>query len=218
MNRFESWFCKILFEPIVNRILIKEVKGLENVPKRNFILAANHQSHLDEIATGYVAVPKRFHFIGQTDRYHGLTKMFLDVIYFLAGVIPINRKSEESKKKAFKKAIEVLKAGDVLIVYPEGTRSRTGKMGEGKPGVAKLFLETGVPILPVGIKGTFDVWPPKGKLKMKRVVKINVGNLLDFKKEFKEAKKLELNSKEYKDLSKKMTEHIMEEIKNLIPE
>jgi 1-acyl-sn-glycerol-3-phosphate acyltransferase len=217
MNRFGSWFCKIFFTPIIRKVLIEEVRGLENVPKRNFILVSNHQSHLDEIATGFVAVPKRFHFIGQTDRYSGFTKIFLYVVYFLAGVIPLNRKSGESKKRVLKKAIEVLKEGDVLIVYPEGTRSRTGKMGEGKPGMAKIFLETGVPILPVGIKGTFDVLPPKGKLKMKRVVKVNIGEILDFKEEFEKGKKLKFNSKEYKDLAKRITDNIMEEIKKLIP-
>jgi len=104
MNRAVSWFCKVFLKPIVDKFLIKEVKGVKNVPmERNFILVANHQSHLDHITTAYVCVPKRFHIIGQVDRYSGLTKLFLYLIYFIAGVIHLNRKNEESKKKQLKK-------------------------------------------------------------------------------------------------------------------
>jgi len=97
MNRFLSWFCKIFLKPIVDFIFVKEVKGLENLPKKNFILAANHQSHLDQIFTAYVAVPRRFHMIGQIDRYNEklITKFLRDFIYFIGGVIPLDRKYEK---------------------------------------------------------------------------------------------------------------------------
>ncbi|HDM31780.1 MAG TPA: hypothetical protein ENG32_00185, partial [bacterium] len=90
MNRVLSWFCKIFIKPIVDFIFVKEVKGLENLPEKNFILASNHQSHLDQIFTGYLAVPRRFHMIGQIDRYNEklITKFLRDFIYFIAGVIP----------------------------------------------------------------------------------------------------------------------------------
>jgi 1-acyl-sn-glycerol-3-phosphate acyltransferase len=52
MNLFVSWFCKIFIKPIVGFLFIREVKGLENIPKGNFILASNHQSHLDWIVCG----------------------------------------------------------------------------------------------------------------------------------------------------------------------
>jgi len=216
MNRAGSWFCKIFLKPVVDRFLIKEVKGLENIPKTNFILAANHQSHLDQIATAYVCVPRRFHMIGQTDSYSGLVKLFLYIVYFLAGVIPLNRQSEESKKRVIEKARKVLEGGDILIIYPEGTRTRTGEIQKGKSGVAKIFLKTGVPILPVGIKGTFELLPPGGKLKIKRFVKINVGKPLYFKNEFEEARNLDCNSKEYETILQKITNKIMEQIEQLI--
>ncbi|XOA42723.1 MAG: lysophospholipid acyltransferase family protein [Candidatus Nealsonbacteria bacterium] len=215
MNRAVSWFCKIFLAPVVKKLLIKEVKGWKNIPKGNFILATNHQSHLDELATGYVCVPRRYHFIGQTDSYTGPTKFLLYILYFIAGVIPLNRKCEESKKRAVKKAIEVLKKGDILIIYPEGTRTRTGKIGRGKWGTARIFLETGVPILPAGIKGTFELMPPGKKFKIKKIIKINIGKPLYFKEEFEKAKNLNKNSKEYRFLLQKITNKIMGEISNL---
>lgn len=216
MNRVVSWFCQIFLKPLVNKFLVKEVKGLENIPKENFILAANHQSHLDQITTSYVCVPRRFHMIGQTDKYHGLTKLFLYIIYSIGGVIPLNRQSEESKKKAIREAIRVLKKGDILVIYPEGTRTRTGEIQEGKLGVAKIFLQTGVPILPVGIKGNFNLMPPgSGVPKIKRIIEINIGKPLYFKEELEKAKSLNCDSKEYKDLLQKITEKVMEEISNL---
>ncbi|MCD6094558.1 1-acyl-sn-glycerol-3-phosphate acyltransferase [bacterium] len=212
MNRAVSWFCNIFIKPIVYFLFIQKVKGKENIPKKNFILASNHQSHLDWIADGYICVPRRFRFIGQVDRYSGLLGIARDILYFITGTIRLNRKSEVSKKKVIEEAINSLKNGDILILYPEGTRSRTGEMGKGKWGVARFFLETGVPILPVGIKGTFELLPPGGKLKIKRIVKINIGKPLFFKKEFEEAKKIDKDSKRYKEILQTITNRLMEEI------
>jgi len=212
MNRAVSWFCNIFIKPIVYLLFIQKVEGKENIPKKNFILASNHQSHLDWIADGYICVPRRFRFIGQVDRYSGLLGMARDVLYFITGTIRLNRKSEVSKKKVIEEAINSLKNGDILILYPEGTRSRTGEMGKGKWGVARFFLETGVPILPVGIKGTFELLPPGGKLKIKRIVRINIGRPLFFKKEFEEAKKIDKDSKRYKEILQTITNRLMEEI------
>lgn len=219
MNKVGSWFCKIFLKPIVDKFLIKKVNGLENVPRKgNFILVANHQSHLDHIATAYICVPRRFHMIGQVDRYNrGLVRVFRDLIYFIAGVIPLNRENEESKKKAIEEAIKVLKMGDILIIYPEGTRSRTGQIQEGKCGAAKIFLKTGIPILPVGIKGVFELLPPGKKIpKIKRNIEINIGKPLYFEEEFRKGENLNENSEGYQEILQKITKKIMEEITNLI--
>ena len=215
MNRALSWFCKIFLKPIIGKLLIKEVRGWENIPKGNFILAANHQSHLDEIATAYICVPRRYHFIGQVDNFKGVGKVFIYIFYFITGVIPIDRKSEESRKKVIKEAIRVLKKGDILIIYPEGTRTRTGEMGEGRLGVARIFLETGVPILPVAVKGTFELMPPGKKPKIKKVVKINIGKPLYFKEELERIRKAGWNSKKNKQILVKITDKLMRDIASL---
>ena len=131
MNRFVSLLCYIFLKPIVKILFIKEVKGWENIPKRNFILAPNHSSHLDQLVTGYVCVPRKFHYIGQIDRNQGTDRILLQILYTVAGVIRVHRKNEESKKEAVEKSIEVLKKGASLIIYPEGTRTRNGKWVKG---------------------------------------------------------------------------------------
>lgn len=217
MNSLMSWFCKIFIKPLVDKFLIQEVKGQEHIPKTGFILASNHQSHLDWIACGCLCVPKRFTFMGQTDAYTGLLGFGRDFLYFISGIIRLNRKDETSKKMALEQAVGFLKKGDIVIIYPEGTRSRTGKIQKGKWGIAKIFLRTGVPILPVGIQGTFELFPPgrsrRGKIiKIKRIIKINIGNPLYFKEEFEKAKKINQDSEEYKQILIKITDKVMEKI------
>jgi len=217
MNRIVSWFCHIFIKPIVKILFIKEVKGWKNIPKGPFILAPNHSSHLDQLATGYICVPRKFHYIGQIDRYQGSDRILLNILYFVAGVIRVHRKNEESKKEAVEKSIEVLKKGASLIIYPEGTRTRNGKMGEGKSGIAKIFLKSRVPILPIGIKGTFELMPPgTGFPKIKREVKINIGKPLFFEEELEMAKNLAEDSIEYQEILEKITQKVMEEIASLV--
>ena len=215
MNPLLAWFCKIFLAPLVKILFIKEIKGQEFIPRRNFILVSNHTSYLDIIFDAYLSVPRKFHFIGQIEGFKIPLRWLIAALYFLSGVISLNRKEENSREEVVKKAIEVLKKRDVLIIYPEGRRSVTGEIEEGKFGTAKIFLKTGVPILPAAIKGAFELLPPHGKLKIKRIVKINVGKPLFFEKEFKEAQNLDENSEEYKEILEKITIQIMEEIKKL---
>ncbi len=210
-----AWICKLSTVPLFNLLFVKEIKGKENLPKRNFILISNHQSYLDLQIDGSLCVPKRFHFIGQVDSWKGIAGFFVKLYYKIAGVIPLDRKNEGSRKAVIQKAVEVLKKGEILIMYPEGTRSKNGGLQEGKLGTAKIFLETGVPILPVGIKGTFELMPPHGKFKIKKEVKVNIGKPLFFEEELKEAKNLDKSSKEYPQILQKVTDKIMKEISNL---
>jgi len=217
MNKIVSWFCKIFLKPIVKFLFIKKVTGEKNIPKRNFILAPNHSSHLDQLVTGFVCVPRKFHYIGQIDRYQGTDRFLLKILYTIAGVIRVHRENNESKKEAIEKSIQVLKRGASLIIYPEGTRTRNGKIGEGKPGIAKIFLKTGVPILPVGIKGVFELMPPGTSFpKIKREVMINIGKPLFFEEELIKAQEISCDSTEYREILEKITQKVMAEIVSLV--
>lgn len=216
MNSALSWFSKIFLKPIVNLLFIKEIRGLENLPKSNFILAVNHQSHLDQIAAGFVCVPRKFTFLGQIDKYSGFQAFLRNLVYKIAGVIPVHRYDEESKKRAILECIERIKKGEILVIYPEGTRSKDGKIHEGRPGIAKIYLKTGVPILPVAFKGTFDLMPVgKSFPKIKRIVKINIGEPLEFKEDLEKAKNLDCDSKEFKEICQKITNEVMKKITQL---
>jgi len=215
MNKILSFILKFTLAPLIGFIFIKETKGRSNFPDRNVILASNHQSYLDILLCGYVCVPRKYTHIGQVDRENKGWSWFRDGIYSLGEVIPVNRKDNESKNQAFSKAVEFLKKGYSLVIYPEGTRTRTGEVGNGKWGIAKFFLETGVPILPMGIKGAFELFPPGEKPRVKKNIRLNIGQPIFFKEEFEAAKEMNRNSKEYEDICIKITEKVMEEIKKL---
>ena len=181
----------------------------------NCILAQNHLSHLDWLIDGYLCAPRRFTFIGQVDKMTGVMGFLRDMLYGYAEVIPVNRKDKESKKRAIGKAIEMLKQGYCLIIYPEGTRSKDGQLHEFKPGVAKLHLESAVPVLPVAIEGTYELMPPGQKLKIKKIVTVSIGKPLDFLKEREEAKNLDKNSQEYYSLCSSVAKKIEDEVRLL---
>jgi len=218
MNKIVSLFCKIFLAPIVIILFIKGVKGKGNFPKRNFILASNHQSYLDIIISAYACVPKKFVFIGQVDKGKGILAVLRDVIYFIGGVIRLNRHDENSKKKAVDSALSHLRKGYSLIIYPEGKRSIDGSVQKGKWGVAKMFLQTGVPIVPAGISGAYELFPPKGKMKIKRNITMKIGEPLYFKEYFEKSKGLDPDSEEYKQICIDITNELMESIKQLVYE
>jgi 1-acyl-sn-glycerol-3-phosphate acyltransferase len=218
MNKAVSIFCKIFVAPLVGILLIKEVKGRKNIPGSNFILASNHQSYLDIVACGYICVPRVFTFIGQVDKGKGIAGMLRDFFYFLGGVIRLNRKDDNSKKQVFNEAVEVINKGSSLVIYPEGTRTKTGEIQQGKWGVAKIFLKTGAPVLPLGINGAFEMLSPSGKVSLKRMIRLNIGKPIYFREEFEKAKNISVESEEYKNLCISITNRIMEEIKKLVYE
>lgn len=210
MSKLVSWLCKIFLGPIVKGFFIKEIRGLENIPKTNFILASNHLSYFDVLADGYLLVPRRFSFIGQIDGFGGVIKWFIRLSYFIFGVVPLNRNSQQSRAEAVDKAIEALNKGKILVIYPEGTRSLDGRIREGKIGLAKIFLKTGKPILPVALLGTASA----GR-RIKKTVRINIGQPLYFEAEFEKAKNFDKHSKEYEKILKEITDRVMSKIKEL---
>ena len=129
------------------------IVGVERVPRSGpFLLVANHCSQLDPPllgwATGY-QVDRIVHFMAKEEMRHW------PVIGWLAdrsGVFFVRR--GEGDRAAQRLALELLGAGKPVGVFPEGTRSRDGRMREGKAGVTLLAMRAGVPILPVGIAGT----------------------------------------------------------------
>ena len=208
----------ILGKP-VREILIKDINGWENIPaKGNFILASNHLSHMDWFMSGYIITPRKFTFIAQVDQYRGFKKLWRNLIYFYGGIIPINRKSDESKKQAIDTAIKMLGQGYCVVIYPEGGRAYDGVMRDFKPGVGKLHLDSGVSVLPAAFAGTQELMPPHGRLKFKKAAKINIGKPLSFGREIIAAAKLDKESHEYHQLCYNVAKQIEEEVRKLSKE
>lgn len=126
--------------------------GLRNVPKRGaLVLAPNHFSQMDHFFVGV--------FLRRKIRFMAKSQMFgppvLTYIYKHGGVFPVRRGHHD--EEAFKTAFELIDQGEMLLVYAEGGRSRSSELGEPKPGIGRIGLESGVPIVPVAIHGSAKV-------------------------------------------------------------
>jgi len=121
------------------------------------ILAANHASNLDAVVIGSELIPRlgrRIHWLGKKELFAW------PVVGWAAangGVHPVDR--DAADVEAFRLAKRILDEGQVLFVFPEGTRSADGALQEARDGVAVLALRTGAPIVPLGIAGSSAVWP-----------------------------------------------------------
>jgi 1-acyl-sn-glycerol-3-phosphate acyltransferase len=156
-------------------ILIYRVRaiGIANVPRMGaLVLAPNHFSQMDHFFVG-VYLRRKIRFMAKSQLFG---PPVLTYIYKHGGVFPVRRGHKD--EEAFETAYELLDQGEMLLVYAEGGRSRSGEMGEPKPGVGRIALESGVPIVPVAIHGSARVRGWK-RLRFPRVT-IEFGKPLSF--------------------------------------
>lgn len=137
------------------------VEGLENVPATGgAIIAGNHLSVADELFLGAV-VPRHIAFWAKSEYFTGtgLRGWVSRSVLGGLGAIRVERGGGRAALSAFDGAIPVLKAGDLVAIYPEGTRSPDGRLYRGRTGAARLALAANVPIIPVGMINTEKVQP-----------------------------------------------------------
>lgn len=135
-------------------------EGLEHIPASGgAILAPNHTSVLDSFFVPLV-VGRAMTYVGKAEYMDDWKTKYL---FPAMGMIPIDRSGGDASKRALDAAACVLERGELFGIYPEGTRSRSGKLHKGHTGVARLALRTGSPIVPVGIIGAVDVQPPEAR-------------------------------------------------------
>src|SRR3989338_8188541 len=200
---------KILLVPIF-KLWIRDVDGLENLPiGKPFILAPNHSSYMEHMLISSIIVPKlgkKLYFIAKKEHFEGISQKSWHRIWTrYVGYIPIDR--SKGGEKALKRAVSYLQRGEVIVVYPEGTRTLTGKIQKGKTGVARLALWAKVPVVPLGIIGTFKILP-KGKMIPKlRKAAFKFGKTMYFSKYY--------NKRVTKNMLRAITNSIMNEIARL---
>jgi len=123
--------------------------GLENVPKEGpLVLAPNHFSQMDHFFVG-VYLRRKIRFMAKSQLFG---PPVLTYIYKHGGVFPVRRGHRD--EEAFETVRQLLAQGEMLLVYAEGGRSRSQHLGEPKPGIGRIALESGAPIVPVAIKGS----------------------------------------------------------------
>jgi 1-acyl-sn-glycerol-3-phosphate acyltransferase len=158
------------------------VTGRENVPATGpVILASNHLSFIDSIAIPLVA-PRRVGYLAKAEYWQGSgVKGWLQRAVFTAlGALPVERGTHRAAQAALDTALGVLEPGGAFGIYPEGTRSRDGRLHRGKTGVAWLALTADCPVVPVAVRGTDRVQPVGAGWPRPHRVQITFGEPLTF--------------------------------------
>jgi 1-acyl-sn-glycerol-3-phosphate acyltransferase len=166
-----------LASPPVRRLLRPLVDGLEHVPRRGgVLLAANHLSNLDNYLLSSVS-PRPPWYLGKRELARGLFGAFNVAM----GMVPIDRGTGD--RGAIDRLIEVLRDGEVVAMFPEGTRSPTGELFRFRSGIARIAVAACVPVVPVGLLGTALVWPRGGRPRVRRpargALEVRFGPALD---------------------------------------
>ncbi|MEV8149046.1 lysophospholipid acyltransferase family protein [Arthrobacter sp. NPDC080073] len=204
------WVMKRIFlGPLLKLLFRPWVKGLDNVPHDGAaILASNHLSFSDSIFMP-VMVPRRVSFLAKSEYFTGtglkgrLTAMF----FRLTNQLPMDRSGGAASELSLQAGRDVLAAGGLLGIYPEGTRSPDAKLYRGKVGVAKLALQTRVPVVPVAMIGTEKVQPIGKRLPTIRRIGIIFGQPLDFSRYY--------GQEEDRSVQRAVTDEIMYELMRL---
>jgi len=175
------WIVRIL-RPAVMVLTRRDWRGVENLPDGGFVLAPNHVSHTDPVLLGHFLVDN-----GIAPRYLAKASLFevpvLGRLVRAAGQIPV-RRGTDAATDAFAAAVGAVQAGQVVVIYPEGTITRDPDLWPmvGRTGAARVSLMTGCPVIPVAQWGPQDVLAPYAKrphLFPRRTIQIRVGRPVD---------------------------------------
>jgi len=164
----------LVLKPLTHALYRPRITGTANVPPTGgVLLASNHFSFIDSFAIP-LAAPRKVRFLAKDDYFTGTgvtataRREFMQTI----GAIPVDRRSSRAAQESLDAALEVLRAGEAFVIYPEGTRSRDGRLYRGRTGVAFLALTAGVPVVPVALTGTANIQPIGSRFP--RVAKVSV--------------------------------------------
>ncbi|QFZ77701.1 1-acyl-sn-glycerol-3-phosphate acyltransferase [Streptomyces fagopyri] len=172
----------VLLGPLLRLVFRPRTEGLEHIPSSGAaIVAGNHLSFSDHFLLPAI-LKRRITFLAKAEYFTGPgIKGRLTAAFFRsAGQIPVDRSGKEAGQAAIREGLGVLSRGELLGVYPEGTRSHDGRLYKGKVGVAVMALRAGVPVVPCAMIGTFEAQPPGQKIPNLHPVVIRFGEPLDF--------------------------------------
>jgi 1-acyl-sn-glycerol-3-phosphate acyltransferase len=152
----------------------RTVRGWEHVPKKGaYILACNHISNLDPPIMG-ISTPRRLHFMAKIELFENpLRGWWLKKLW----AFPVKR--GEADFGALKQALKALKAGEPVLLFPEGTRRKGDEMLKPQPGSGFLAIKSKAPIVPVLVKGSDNVMPPGAKFFRRAPVTVTYGKPFD---------------------------------------
>ena len=177
------WVVKAILGPFLALIFRPWAEGIDNVPREGpAIIASNHLSFADHFF-GPLPLPRKVTFLAKSEYFtgRGLKGLLKKAFFSGVGGIPLDRAGGRASERAINTGLRVLAQGKLLGIYPEGTRTPDGRLYRGKTGVARLALESGAPVIPCAMLGTFDLMP-SGKFipRLRYRPGVRFGKPLDF--------------------------------------
>jgi 1-acyl-sn-glycerol-3-phosphate acyltransferase len=177
------WVVKAVLAPVLRVLFRPWAEGAENVPRTGpAILASNHLSFSDHFFAP-LPIPRKVVFLAKSEYFtgRGIKGLFSKAFFSGVGQIPVDRSGGEASERALATGLRVLANGQLLGIYPEGTRTPDGRLFRGKTGVARLALEARVPVIPCAMVGGFEFQPP-GRITPRLRVRpgVRFGEPLDF--------------------------------------
>jgi len=172
--------------PLAKVVWRPTVEGLENLPPTGpVIVASNHRSFADSMVIPIVT-PRQVVFLAKEDYFTGTgVKGALQRAWFEGmGMVPVDRDDTKAALASLDIALDVLRQGKAFGIYPEGTRSRDGRLYRGRTGVAHLALTSGAPVVPVGLTGTEHLQPVGSTLPRLAKVTVRFGAPLRFESRY----------------------------------
>jgi 1-acyl-sn-glycerol-3-phosphate acyltransferase len=147
------WFAGLVSWPFIRGLFRERVQGLENLPEGGFVLAPNHVSNLDPWPLGMPLWPRRqLNWMAKAELYKPVIGTFIS----WGGAFPVRR--GEGDEVAIETAVERVKAGEIVVIFPEGTRKEKGLIkrheSRARTGAARVALRAGAPLVPAAIGGT----------------------------------------------------------------
>jgi 1-acyl-sn-glycerol-3-phosphate acyltransferase len=177
------WLLKyVLLGPFMHLYNRPTVEGVENIPADGpAIMAGNHLSIADWLFAPLLST-RRINYLAKAEYFTtpGIRGWLQKLFFTASGQYPIDRRGGDAAEDALSAARALLDQGRLVGLYPEGTRSPDGRLYKGKTGLARLALETGVPVIPVAVIGTDDVSPPGPFRWRRRRVIVKFGAPIDF--------------------------------------
>lgn len=173
---------KVTLSPVVRLLWRPKVLGRDNVPRRGpAILAGNHLAVIDSVILPSV-LSRNVYFMAKDQYFIGTGPrgaLIRNIMYGL-NQIPVDRSGGRKSLMALDSALPVLRDGNLLGIYPEGTRSPDGRLYRGRPGVARLALDAPAPIIPIGLIGTDKIQPIGTRIpRVGHTVEVRIGEPLD---------------------------------------
>lgn len=168
---------RTVIRPLARMIYRPHIDGKHHVPRSGpVIFASNHLSFIDSIAIP-VAAPRPVHFLAKSTYFDTWgSRQFFTAI----GAVPVQRGAGQAALDALEQQRQLLDAGRAVALYPEGTRSLDGRLYRGRTGVAFLALQTGAPVVPVGLIGTDKMMPVGAKMpSVRHRIRVSFGEPLD---------------------------------------